>query len=783
MSQREKEFLKRLLATFKVEAEEHIKTISSGLLELEKGPGEAQEKKILESIYRQAHSLKGSARAVDLIPVESLCQFLEAIFKEFKYSGVPDSPDIFDVLHQTMNTIEEIVSGNPEVDTDALTVSLEAVRDGLPPKPHISPAPTPPGTKSRRRFTRQGFLKGATPAEKTSAAPVKDAAPKTETDSPAKQPAEIDTTDTIRVSAGKLDNLLLQAEEMILMKLSISRRLGEIREIIPVLEDLKKKRTAAAPVLKSLQKDPGAAGEEYWQKLLDYFQHQDQAFREIQAKTGRIARSLRSDHRVFNTMINAHLEDMRRTLMLPFATLTESFPRMVRDMARQKDKEIDLIIKGTEIEIDKRILEEMKDPLIHLVRNAVDHGIETPAERRRAKKTSNGTVEVIITQKEGNKVEITVSDNGRGMDLEKIKEKALSIDLYSNADLERMSERELLALVFYSEFSTSPIITDLSGRGLGLAIVREKVEKLGGRIDLESRPGKGVTFRILVQTTLATFRGILVEASGQRFVVPTLYVEQVLKTATKSIKTVENRETLDVGGESGRLLSYVRLADVLGLPGGQAPEPSNGGFVNVAVVASGERAIAFHVDRVLDEEEVLIKDLGKQLLRVKNVAGATILGTGAVVPILNVPDLVKSAVATAAGASKAVAKRKSPKARQKNVLVVEDSITSRMLLKNILESAGYRVKVAVDGMDGWITLNEDTFDLAVLDVEMPGMSGFELTEKIRREKRLKDVPVVLVTALESREDREKGIDVGADAYIVKSSFDQSNLLEVVKKMI
>lgn len=765
ISEREKEFLKRLKATFKIEAEEHINTIASGLLDLEKEPGKEKQDQILETIYRQVHSLKGSARAVDLTAIETICQSLESIFKEFKYKGIPSSPRLFDIMQQAMDTIDVLISSQEEIDISGIIRELGMIQPGqLEVKPGKTVKPSKAGSRSQmesppkgKRFTRQGYL---------TSLPEK------------KKPIET-TANTIRIPTEKLDRLLLQAEEMIFMKLAINRRMIELKEMIPLFADLEKKREVVTPILKSLQRKPGK-GSNGCEKVLEYFEYSDTRHRECQSKINRVSKALDMDQRIFGGMVNSHREDIRKTLMLPFSTLTESFPRMVRDLARQKEKEIELVIKGQEIEIDKRILEEMKSPLIHLVRNAVDHGIEAPGQRTRKKKPGKGLVMVIISQQEGNKVEIMVSDDGIGIDLEKVKTRAINTGLVAAEEIGRLAGQEILSLIFNDEFSTSPIITDLSGRGLGLAIAREKVEKLGGRITLESNWGQGTTFRILLQATLATFRGILVESAKQKFIIPTLNVEQVLRINSQYIKTVQNRETIKVGND---IISYVRLEEVLQLPVSPSA-PNSSKNIRVVILAAGDKRIAFQVNDVPDEEEVLVKDLGKQLSRVKNISGATVLDSGEVVPILNVIDLIKSAVAAASTApSRKSTKPPDAEVGKKSILVVEDSITSRMLLKNILETGGYRVKVAVDGMDGWIALKEEKFDLVVSDVDMPGMNGFELTEKIRQDKNLKGLPVVLVTAMESREDREKGIDVGADGYIVKSSFDQSNLLDVIKKLV
>ena len=403
--------------------------------------------------------------------------------------------------------------------------------------------------------------------------------------------------------------------------------------------------------------------------------------------------------------------------------------------------------------------------------------MEQPAARGRKGKPAHATLTIAVAHKDGSKVEILVADDGTGIDVAKVKAAAGRLGMVPAGELEKMDEREALALVFESGVSTSSIVTDLSGRGLGLAIVRERVERLGGIIALETQPDKGTSFRIVLPLTLATFRGVLVRAGDRMFIIPAVSVERVALVAEKDIRTVENRETIALDGEA---LSLVHLADVLEIARAPGESMDN---AQVVVLGLGVDRIAFRVDAVLAEQEVLVKGLGRQLARVRNLAGASVLGTGQVVPVLNVPDLMQSAMKPAASPLASVSGEQHAAAAKRSILVAEDSITSRALIKNILEAAGYSVTTAVDGVEAYTALKAGTFDLVVSDVEMPRMDGFDLTAKLRSDKRLADLPIVLVTALESREHRERGIDVGANAYIVKSSFDQSNLLEIVRRLM
>ncbi len=346
----------------------------------------------------------------------------------------------------------------------------------------------------------------------------------------------------------------------------------------------------------------------------------------------------------------------------------------------------------------------------------------------------------------------------------------------SREEADTLSDREALLLVFRSGVTTSPIITDISGRGLGLAIVSEKAERLNGTVAIESLPGIGTTIKIVFPLTLVTFRGVFARINEHIFVLPSENVERVTRVRKEEIRTVENRETILIDGQA---VSLVSLADVLGIKT-KAEMSADISYVVVIVLGLGGKRVAFLTDEILHEQEVLVKPLGKQLSRVRHIAGATVLGSGKIVPILNVSDLMKSAISVVPSGVMVVDEGTMPK---KAVLVAEDSITARTLLKTILESAGYDVKTAVDGIDAITSLNAGNFDLVVSDVDMPRLNGFDLTAKIRSDRKLSELPVILVTALESREDKERGVDVGANAYIVKSSFDQSNLLEVIGRLI
>ncbi|OGG05325.1 MAG: hybrid sensor histidine kinase/response regulator, partial [Candidatus Glassbacteria bacterium RIFCSPLOWO2_12_FULL_58_11] len=580
--------------------------------------------------------------------------------------------------------------------------------------------------------------------------------------------------------AAELDSLLRQTEELSFIKLELDQYLGSLKETSESLELWKKQWSQAAPQLKQLFQpaDSGSAGtvpgvSGLPEVLENNFEH----FKLLETRLAGLEKSVEADRRTVSAMVDTLLAGLKNTLMSPCSSMLEIFPKIVRELSRDQGKQVELQLRGGEVEIDRRIMEQIKEPLIHLVRNSIDHGIEKPELRERLNKPSLGRLTMAINQLKSNQIEILVSDDGAGIDLEKIKKAAVKKGIISEKEARRLTDQEALALIFESNISTSAIITDISGRGLGLTIVREKVEKVSGSVAVETSPNAGTTFRLVLPITLASFRAVLVKVNGQPFAIPTMQVLQSRKINKEEVKTVENRETISANGYT---LPLVRLADVLELR--ERSEEERSGPVSALILGTADKLVAFSVDQLLGEQEILLKSLGSQLSRVRNITGATILGSGQVVPVLNVSDLIKSARQATAAQSEALIPA-AEKAKKKSILVVEDSITARMLLKNILESAGYAVKTAVDGLDGFTQLRTADFDLLVSDVDMPRLNGFDLTSKVRGDRKLADLPVVLVTALDSRADRERGIDVGANAYIVKSTFDQSNLLEVIQRLI
>ena len=751
---RETDFQSKLVEIFRSEAREHRQAILSGLLEIEKGKaGAEREAQVVESVFREAHSLKGAARAVNMTQIETLCQSLESIFSMVKNGRGRLREGMYDTLYKAMDRIEQLEGGlGGEASDPDLAHQLNAICANLErgdTKGQISPPPSPGTVAGEDRHDRK-----APPA----------------------------ASETIRISSTRLGSLYLKAEELLSVKEALRRRAETLRGLAVTQQSCRSKWNDILPHASKMRRLLGDLAAPQWEdlagasgKVLDFLEWAQTRAAEVGESLGALSKAAGEDDVHAGELIDLLLDEMQAVLMLPFSSLLELFPRMVRDLAREEAKQATWEVLGEEIEIDRRVLEGIKDPLVHLVRNCISHGIEKPDARSARGKKPEGRVALKIAQLGSAKAEIVLSDDGAGVDLASVKAAAVKRGFLAEEEAGRIDDRKALSLIFLSEVSTSPLITDLSGRGLGLAIAREKIESLGGLISVETRRGEGTEFRIQLPLTLSTFRGVIVRTGGQRFVIPTMNVERVIKVDRVMVASVENRESISI---DDRAVSLLSLSHVLGLDGGADGNWES--FPAVVLHASGTRG-AFRVEEVLGEQEVLVKSLGRQLVHVQNVSGATVLDGGAVVPILNVVELLQAASRTRTGAANTPSEAMD--SRKRKILVAEDSATSRVLLKSILESAGFEVKTAVDGAEAFASLRTETFDLLVSDVDMPRMNGFLLSEKIREHVKLANMPIVLVTSLESREDRERGVDAGANAYIVKSSFDQSNLLETIRRLL
>lgn len=814
MTSSDEQFLQSLRAAFAQEAAEHIQEMSQCLLDMEAlAPGVSMAG-LLEKLFREIHSLKGAARAVAAGGMESVCQALENLLVQWRGGDFVPSPGSFDVLHGAatalglhLKCLDDPGATPPPAAPLVSQIRALGQKNGakvqpaaIPESPFQDPVATVPGaprTAPEVQVQTTPLLEVAPePIPETQVAPPEirlEVTPAPEppggeaehpppsahgerTDEPHKDAPQV-TGETVRIATERLDGLLLQAEELLVLKIAAANRTVELTQVMESVRHWQQEWTKLVALLES------ASGPEQGQRP----SHQQMnglhsQWQVLEENLANLVRAAEQEGRTTGGLVDNLLHDTKKLLMQPFSNLTRTLPLVVRDLARSQAKDVKFEIHGQGVQIDKRILEEMKDPLIHLLRNAVDHGVESPQQRLMGLKPPQARLILTITQKGASEVEVVLSDDGAGINTQALLRNAQKKGLLTAEEAESFTREAAMDLIFASSLSTSPIITEISGRGLGMAIVREKVEKLGGAIEVHSQPGRGTSFHILLPLTQATFQGVLVEAGGQQFVLPVVGVDRVIRLSPDVVRTVANRETIVLQGETGgEVLPLADLGSVLGQPA--SSRSASRTWQQAVILKEGEARVAFRVDQVLHDQEVLVKPLTRPLVRLRHISGTTILGTGRVVPILQVGDLLQSAahqsVSPAAGNSLASAEENVPR----SVLIAEDSLTSRMLLKNILESAGYLVRTAVDGQEAVKLLEETSFDLVVSDVDMPHVNGFQLTEKIRAHAEWGLLPVVLVTARNTPEDRERGVDAGANAYIVKSSFDQNDLVEVVQRLI
>ncbi|MBI2840451.1 MAG: response regulator [Acidobacteria bacterium] len=744
--------IERLMATYLAEVEEHVRALNRDLLVLEKETTPEVLTGLLATLFRTAHSLKGASHSVSVTLIESACHRLEEILAGLRDRQLPMTPDLVQLLFATADAIEE--AGNR-----------------LRNKKDLADAPL---ARLLTRLDAAAATQGPGQSEPTEAV----------------QPVVVALTpsagsDIVRVQAAKLDTLIARSGELLVARRRTeawSEDLLALREFVEGWE--REWRPAGRFMRRSVlrkgdriapppeRRGNGGYAEGLPRQARQALGRAEANLKRLHRELDRLATGAAADRHMLDQAASPLEEGVRRLRMLPFGESCESLPRTVRDLAKAARKEVDLVIEGGAVELDRAILERLKDPLLHLVRNSLDHGIELPGDRQRAGKAPRGRITVSASVK-GSRVEIAVEDDGKGLDLAAIREQQRRRKLP-----ESTSDQDAARAVFLPGLSTAKIITQVSGRGIGLDVVKHGVESVHGTVDLEFDVGRRTRFVLNVPLTLSTLRGLLVATGGLTFAFSDTNVRALLRVRPDEIRSIEGREVVLMGGVP---IPLAALGEVLGLA---AREPTRvGGKVPIVVLASGNSQAAFVVDELLSEQEIVVVGLGARLIRVRNVSGATILPTGRVALILNAADLVRTALTHVPARGVAERLAEPVAATRKLLLVVDDSVTTRSLEKSILEASGYDVLAAADGAEAWEILQERGADMVVSDIEMPRMDGFVLTEAIRGSKRFRDLPVVLVTALESEKDKARGIEVGADAYLLKSAFDQRDLLQTIAQLV
>lgn len=733
---------------FVEEARDRLKALSEAQLRLEQTPGNQDA---MGESMRQAHSLKGSALMLGFTDISQISHQLEDLFVAARKDPSLLDGAAFDVVFGCIDVlstrIEQLAKG-----------ALEPI-DISEPCNQISALLAPPAAPVRGSDPVSENVTGSDPMTNnvTGSHPMAADAP-----APVAGARVTEMRQSLRVPVDKLDRLTHLAPEMVVQSLKAFERHAELRRLERILSRLRDRVREARVMPETADVDRGAQLGEY----ADALDSLTRRMREFLVNF--------SDDRV---RLNLITEDLRQSVieltMLPVAHVFDAFPRAVRDLARAFEKDIELTIRGRETELDKKIIEQIAEPLIHLIRNAVDHGIETPAERVRLGKPPAGQF-VLSAEQQGNRILIVLRDDGCGIDPAMLRGAAVRKGIASAADVARWTPQQLLELIFQPGFSTRESATDVSGRGVGMDVVKSVVERLGGTVRIQSELNRGTTITLNLPLSLALLRVVLVEAGEELFAFPTAAVRRILQISGRDVAQLQQESVVDIGGE---MIPACPLAAMLRLPA--APEGSR---QTMLVAETSEGRFAMLVDAVHEEQELVFKELRGPLRNQRTFTGAALLGNGDIVPILDVTALFDLASQGPAIGTAPAAERRAV-SRRTRVLVVDDSLVAGELQKNILIAAGYEAEIAPDGAEALDCLRQKEWDLVIADVDMPRLNGFELTARLRADERFRDIPVIIVTGRDSVDDRRRGFEVGADAYVLKREFDQSQLLDTVRRLI
>lgn len=743
-----------MMDLFRVDAETQLQALDAGLLALERDSASAPQ---LEACMRAAHSLKGAARIVGLNVGAEIAHAMEDCFVAAQRGSIVLGREQIDVLLQGADLLRRIAqtqeaqvaewSGARRMEVDVFLGTLRGVRAGGAGGAGgagDAGAQPPPAAKERA-------------AEPASEAP-KAAAPS----------AGDDADRVLRVTAEHLDRLLgLAGEAMV-----------ESRWFKPFAESLfrmKRLQHSAALSLDLLHETLGdeVLSERGQTALAEARQRIDECHgllaQQLVAFDMFDSRSTKLAHGLYGSALACR--------MRPFDDGVRALPRMVRDVGRTLGKEVRLEIEGGTTTVDRDILEKLDAPLGHLLRNAVDHGIEAPDMRAAVGKPREGIVRLEARHSAG-RLQITVSDDGRGVNVPKIREAIVERKLTNRETAQRLSETELLEFLFLPGFTLKQEVTEISGRGVGLDVVQNMIKRVRGTIRIFSDAGSGTRFQMQLPLTLSVVRTLLVEISGESYALPLNDIVRTLKVRADAIELLEGRQHFNVDGRSIGLVSAQQLF------GGDDPKFAGG---EASVIILGDQATAYGlvVDRFLGERDLVVQPLDSRLGKVKDIAAGALMEDGSPVLIVDVDDLLRSVEKAISGGRLQMVERAAGAGRnaRRRVLVVDDSLTVRELERKLLDQAGYEVEIAVDGLDGWNAVRAGAFDLVITDVDMPRMDGIELVKLIKEDKRYGQLPVMIVSYKDREEDRKRGLEAGADYYLTKGSFYDDALQKAVATLI
>lgn len=749
-----------LLELFSLEAEAQTQVLSAGLMALERNPAQPDQ---LEACMRAAHSLKGAARIVGIDAGVSVAHVMEDCLVAAQEGRLLLRPEHIDALLQGTDLLMRIATpGDPAGEglVPVFLTQMAGLLDSPPSATQVAP-PLPTATPPAMVAPPPTMEPEPEPVAEPEAEPV--VRPRS-----GKRGGE-GSERVLRVTADRLNSLL---------DLS-SKSLVETQRLKPYLATLQRLKRMhgqgmrALDGLKAQLEDSGQGPE-----VLDALAQTQQ----LLAETQQILLQQAADLDEFGWQASQRAQLLYDTAlacrMRPFADVLTGQSRMVRDLGRSLGKPVRLLVEGEKTQVDRDVLEKLEAPLTHLLRNAVDHGIELPERRLLAGKPGEGTVRLRASHQAGLLI-LELADDGAGIDLERLRRSIVERALSPAETVAQMSEAELLTFLFLPGFSLRDTVTEVSGRGVGLDAVQHMVRELRGSIELTQVAGQGCCFHLEVPLALSVVRSLVVEVGGEAYAFPLAHIERTLDVPAESIVQIEGRQHF---WHEDRHIGLVAASQLLNRPATQ----DAGQNLRVVVIRERDQLYGVAVERLIGERVLVVMPLDPRLGKVQDISSGALLDDGSVVLIIDVEDLLRSVDKLLSTGRLERIERGGQHGRgiaRRRVLVVDDSLTVRELQRKLLGNRGYEVAVAVDGMDGWNALRSDDFDLLITDIDMPRMDGIELVTLVRRDQRLQSLPVMVVSYKDREEDRRRGLDAGADYYLAKASFHDDALLDAVEELI
>lgn len=744
-----------LLQLFRVEAENQAEVLTAGLLELERTPTAAEP---LESCMRAAHSLKGAARIVDQNAGVRVAHAMEDCFVAAQRGELILTAAHVDALLNGTDLLLRIAQ-TPEAEMTQWEGAKQPEVDTLVARLAFGARPTTDAALTETSFS----------APLRIAAPVR--APDPEARTPVSNAHGREPADRVlRITADNLNRLLALAGESLVESRWLKPFSGSLLRLKRAQDQLAHSLEHFRELLPEMAADERlqAAHADLHRQVIDCRRLTVERLVEVEMFE---RRSTHLAHRLYDEALAGR--------MRPLADSLHGFPRLVRDLARELGKEARLEIVGETTSVDRDVLEQLEAPLGHMLRNALDHGIESPADRQAAGKPREGRIRIEAHHTAG-LLQIAVSDDGRGIDLDHLRGAIVTRALTTAETAAQLSETELLEFLFLPGFTMKETVTEISGRGVGLDVVHAMVKRVRGTVRITLQPGQGARFLLQLPLTLSVVRTLLVEIAGEPYAFPLAYIVRTLKVPRDKLELLEGRQHFPF---EGRPIGLVTAHQVLGQGAGD-PGSSE---MPVIMIGGANGHFGLVVDRFLGERELVVQPLDPGLGKIKDILAAALMENGAPVLIVDVEDLTRSVEKLIASGRLSrvhdVLGTGETRARRKRVLVVDDSLTVRELERKLLGHRGYDVDVAVDGMDGWNAVRSGDFNLVITDIDMPRLDGIELVALIKKDPRLKAIPVMIVSYKDREEDRRRGLEAGADYYLTKGSFHDETLLQAVVDLI